>query len=87
MEARGLFAPDIYAIPRQNVFFESSRPEKLARIAALHCTCFIDDLEEVLIDPGFPPGVKRVLFGTRAASPHFAACPSWQGIAQAVFDD
>ena len=86
MEARGFFAPDIYAIPRENVFFESSRPEKLKRIAALRCTCFIDDLEEVLIDPGFPPGVKRVLFGTRDASPHFAACPSWQRIAEAVLD-
>jgi hypothetical protein len=87
MEARGFFAPDMYAIPRENVFFESSRPEKLERIAALRCTCFIDDLEEVLIDPGFPPGVKRVLFGARDASPHFTACPSWQRIAEAVFDD
>src|SRR3954462_371888 len=46
METRGFFAPEIYAIPRENVFFESSRAEKLERIAALRCTCFIDDLEE-----------------------------------------
>jgi hypothetical protein len=87
MEARGFFAPDIYAIPRENVFFETSRPEKLNRIAALNCAYFIDDLEEVLTDPDFPPGVKRLLFGARDASPHFAVCPDWQRIAEAVFDD
>jgi hypothetical protein len=39
-----------------------------------------------LVDPGFPPGVKRVLFGARDASPKFAACPSWRRIAEVVFD-
>jgi hypothetical protein len=87
MEARGFFAPDIYAIPRENVFFETSRAQKLRRIAALDCGCFIDDLEEVLTDPDFPPGVKRVLFGTRDAAPHLAVCPSWRQIAEAVLDD
>src|SRR5947209_6805143 len=61
MEGRGFFHASGYAIPVENVFFESSRADKLRRIAALECTCFIDDLEEVLNDPSFPP-IKRILF-------------------------
>ena len=86
MEARGFFAPDVYAIPRENIYFEVSRAEKLRRIAKLDCAYFIDDLEELLTDPDFPAGVNRVLFGGGGASPHFAICSSWRRIAEAVID-
>jgi hypothetical protein len=86
MEARGFFAPDRYAIPRENVFFEPTRAQKLRRIAALNCAYFIDDLAEVLTDPDFPPGVHRVLFGAAGASPGLAICSSWQRIAEVVLD-
>jgi hypothetical protein len=84
MEARGFFAPKVYAIPRHNVFFEASRADKLKRITGLQCACFIDDLAEVLSDPDFPPGVKRVLFAADGASPHFTTCPSWERITRMV---
>ncbi|HLH98939.1 MAG TPA: hypothetical protein VKW08_27840 [Xanthobacteraceae bacterium] len=87
MEARGFFAPDGCAVPRQNVFFEATRAEKLARIAALGCTHFIDDLAEVLADPAFPPGVTRVLFGSGGAAPDMAVCATWWEIAEVVFDE
>jgi hypothetical protein len=87
MEARGFFAPDRYAIPRENVFFELTRAQKLARIAALKCAYFIDDLEEVLTDPDFPPGVARVLFAATGSSPDLAICSSWQRIAETVLGD
>jgi hypothetical protein len=93
MEARGFFAPDTYAIPRDNIFFESSRAQKLERIAALECAYFIDDLAEVLTDPDFPPGVNRLLFGASVSStggdkpPSMIICSSWQQIAATVFDD
>jgi hypothetical protein len=80
MTARGLL-DDEYGIPITNVFFEGTRAEKLARIAALSCTHFIDDLEEVLIDPAFPPTVRRILLSDgeppRAAMPYIvcARCP------------
>src|SRR5215831_21292178 len=61
MERRGFFTANGYAIPLENVFFEDSRADKLRRIANLACTHFIDDLEEVLNDPGFPP-IRRILF-------------------------
>jgi len=87
VESRGFFAPDIYAIPRENVFFETSRAQKLRRIAALKCAYFIDDLEEVLTDPDFPPGVNRLLFGAGGSSSGVVICSSWQRIAETVFDD
>ena len=86
MEASGFFAPDTYGIPRHNVFFEGTRSEKLRRIAALNCSCFIDDLEEVLTDPEFPAGVERILFGASGPSPRFTACPSWQQISKVVIE-
>jgi hypothetical protein len=73
-----------------NVYFESTRAEKLARIAALDCTHFIDDLEEVLDDPGFPRGVSRILFadGSPPAKPlSYPACMNWQQIEALVFDE
>lgn len=44
------------------VFFEETKPAKLARIAEQGCTHFIDDLPEFLSEPGFPAGVERLLF-------------------------
>src|SRR4029077_5907849 len=85
MEAHGFFATDAYGIPRQNVFFEATRSDKLRRIAALACDCFIDDLEEVLADPDFPPGVDRILLGG-GPSPHFATCANWQQISETLID-
>lgn len=44
------------------VFFELSREEKCARVAALACDCFVDDLPEVLTCAAFPKDVEPVLF-------------------------
>jgi hypothetical protein len=52
---------DTFFIP-ETVFFETSRRAKLERIAALDLDVFVDDLPEVLCDPLFPPGTRRVLF-------------------------
>ena len=52
----------ILPIPEENVFFETTREEKIARIKALNCTHFIDDLVEVLCSPLFPREVQRFLF-------------------------
>ena len=89
MEARGFFDPRKYAITRANVFFEGTRAEKLARIAALGCTHFIDDLVEVLTDRDFPAGVARILFdparGGRSAG--MRACASWREIAATLLPE
>jgi hypothetical protein len=87
MEAKGLFG-DPFGVARGHVFFEATRADKLARIAALGCTHFVDDLEEVLTAPGFPKAVRRIMFSARAetAMP-FPVCASWQALAETIFDD
>ena len=45
-----------------HVFFESTREEKIRRIKTLSCSCFIDDLEEIFLEPSFPAGVQQCLF-------------------------
>jgi hypothetical protein len=88
MTAKGFFADDGYAIPPGNLFFEATRAEKLRRIAMLQCSCFIDDLEEVLDDPDFPPGVRRILFSPAdlpGHAPAYSVCGSWNDIEKLVF--
>ena len=76
MAAQGLLDGD-RGVARADVYFESTRAEKVKRIAALSLTHFIDDLSEVLTDPYFPPNVERILFGDTArpasSSPRWAA--------------
>lgn len=62
LEANGFFSPAGFGLRREDVFFEGTRAEKLRRIAAQGCTVFVDDLEEVLTEPEFPPGVDRWLY-------------------------
>ena len=47
---------------RADVFFEGTRDAKIARIRSLGCTHFIDDLEEVFVDPSFPADVQKFLY-------------------------
>lgn len=86
MEAQGVLDDD-HAVPPRNVYFESTRQEKLARIASLSLTHFIDDLEEVLSDPGFPSDIQRILFA-EGEFPHtvpYLVCPTWHDIEYRVF--
>lgn len=86
MTAHGLLKDDC-ALPIENVFFESTRAEKLGRIAALSLTHFIDDLEEVLTDPGFPPNIKRILFADdrQPVGAPYVVCRTWRDIEEQVF--
>ena len=77
-----------FGIPSSSIFFEGTRSEKLARIAALSCTHFIDDLEEVLLDAAFPPDVDRILFAEREqpnSTAPYAVCVSWPDIEDRIF--
>lgn len=86
MARQGLFDGG-YGIVLQNVHFESTRADKLKRIAALSLTHFVDDLEEVLTDPDFPPHVERILFAEAAqpAAGNYIRCTSWRDIERRVF--
>ncbi|MEK7866700.1 MAG: hypothetical protein AAB434_08440 [Planctomycetota bacterium] len=61
MERAGLLSPTV--LSRDQVWFEETRAAKAARIAALGCTHFVDDLVEVFEEPLFPPDTVRILCG------------------------
>jgi hypothetical protein len=86
MAEHGFFQAAGYGIEPNAVYFESTRQDKIARIAEVGCTHFIDDLEEVLSDPTFPSGVERILFSDVApASVPCIVCPTWRHIEERVF--
>lgn len=87
MTAQGFFRPDGYGVTTDRVFFEATRTDKIARIAALNCGFFIDDLEEVLSDPAFPDGVTRVLLAERANGDarSLIHCRTWRDVTGVVF--
>jgi hypothetical protein len=88
MESLSFFEPDGFGLDPASVYFETTRAEKVARIAALNCSHFIDDLEEVFLEPGFPGAVEGYLLaGNRAPLPTgpFKAMPDWKSIADSIF--
>lgn len=87
MARHRFFAADGFRIPVHRVVFESTRAAKLAAITAIDCSHFIDDLEEVFADPGFPAGAQPILFATTGGLARGTVCPSWEHIAATVFDD
>lgn len=87
MMANGLLDGE-FGISSSNVYFEGTRAEKLARIAALSCTHFIDDLEEVLLDPAFPPKVERILLSEhegRGSRGPYIVCATWRDVEDRIF--
>ncbi len=89
MRDQGFFAEAGYAIPVENIYFEGTRGEKIRRIASTGCSAFIDDLEEVLNDPAFPPHVRRILFaeaGDLSDTAPYAICRTWSAIEEQIFE-
>jgi len=71
------------------VFFELTKEEKIARIAACDCDYFIDDLPEILKMSGYPEKTARLLFDPEQNHDDegvTARFTSWAGI-QAFFDE
>jgi hypothetical protein len=80
LESHGFYARDTGLSP-DRVFLEPTLSGKLARVGSLGCAAFVDDLPEVLAEPGFPPGVRKVLFdpaGAHARPAAVARVTSWQ---------
>lgn len=57
-----LLADHRLIIPEENIYFEITKEDKLARIESFGCDIFIDDLPEILLAQTFPGQVKRFLF-------------------------
>ena len=52
-------------IKPEQVFFEVTKKDKVARIDECECDYYIDDLPEILLMPGFPKKTKRILFDSQ----------------------
>jgi hypothetical protein len=90
IETQGLFSGRGWGLAREHVQFTSTRKEKLKRIAELDCDVFVDDLQEVLTDPDFPPSVRRILLSEIAANRDdlpYRVCRDWSSISEVVFRD
>jgi hypothetical protein len=46
----------------KNLFFESTRREKVIKIAELKLAFFVDDLPEVFLEPEFPKATRSFIF-------------------------
>jgi hypothetical protein len=83
MASQGFFDADGLGLDLAHVFFEGTREAKIDRIRALGCTHFIDDLEEVFLERGFPSGVRKLLYSPDAApgaAGDVSVMPSWPAI-------
>lgn len=56
-------------IEADEVYFELTKSEKLARIVRLELDYFIDDLPEILLADDFPGGTGRILFDPDGKQP------------------
>ncbi len=89
MTGQRFFEPDGLDLGRGNVYFESTRADKIARIEQVGCSHFIDDLEEVFLEPSFPCGVQKILYAPEASlipASGAITMPSWQALCDYFFD-
>lgn len=90
MAGQGFFAEDGFALSTGSVHFEPTRAAKIARIADLGCSHFVDDLEEILREPSFPASTRRYLFAPGQASlpsGPFIAHTGWGTLADDLLAD
>jgi hypothetical protein len=88
MKKHDFFKADGLGLSPQDVFFASTRQEKIARIRQLGCTHFIDDLEETFLEDSFPAGVARILYtplATDSPSSGVRSFSAWKDISRYVF--
>ena len=89
MAAHGVFHPEGLGLAADDVFFEATRAEKIARIRELRCTHFIDDLEETFLEPTFPQAVEQLLYapgGSSGVKRTTRVFSTWQAIGDYLFN-
>ncbi len=88
LEQQGFFDPKKIGLAKDHVSFAGTRPEKVKLIGERGCTHFIDDLEETFLEPSFPKGVERILFGHSHAPeelPGVKPAADWSHVNKYVF--
>lgn len=81
LDHHGFVAAD--ALRPDEIFFEATRADKIARIRALGCTVFVDDLVEVFEDTAFPSDVSRLLIAEDGvAAGDYDVVRSWRQVGE-----
>ena len=73
-------------IAADSVYFELTKDAKLARIKALGCDVFIDDLPEIIEAPAFPRATEGILFDpdNHHLDSKLARVQNWQKLQQRI---
>ena len=89
MRINSFFEADGFGLSQENVYFESTRREKIERIKHLRCTHFIDDLEETFLENSFPTNVEKILYAPHmqhSSLPGVRVFTTWEEISDYFFD-
>ena len=89
MRKNSFFETDGLGLSQENVYFESTRREKIKRIRNLGCTHFIDDLEETFLEDSFPTNVEKILYAPHmqySSLPGVRVVTTWEEISDYFFD-
>ncbi len=89
MRKSRFFEFDGLDLSQEDVYFESTRREKIERIRYLRCTHFIDDLEETFFENSFPRNVEKILYaphGKHVALQGIRVITSWEAMIDYFFD-
>ncbi|MDC0335562.1 hypothetical protein OAN24_01515, partial [Pseudodesulfovibrio sp.] len=90
MEDRGFFLPVCsggFGFSPGDVFFESKREGKVARINGLGCDVFVDDLIEVLDHADLDDSIERILFQDKPGEADCCVLAGpWPTIARHLFN-
>lgn len=88
LKRQGFMDPEGAGLEKGRIFFEHPRENKINRITDLKCTHFIDDLEEVFMEPQFPKDVTRILFSDQnnySGENQLKVCRQWREIEEFIF--
>lgn len=88
LEQHGFIHETRTGLRKTDVFFESTRAEKIGRVKALGATHFIDDLEETFLETSFPRGVEKILIATHGQPgqlPGVMSFSTWRQIHEHLF--
>lgn len=90
LEQHRLLDFESYGLTGEDIYFESTRKDKINRIEKLGCTHFIDDLEETFLERSFPDTVKKLLYSPHLPAPTVAyveLAGTWNQMTDHLFHD
>ncbi len=93
MSRNGVFDERGFGLSPEQVYFGSTRLEKIGQIVRVGCSHFIDDLEEVFQEKTFPAGVNKLLYSPDEDAvahdlidlPRVMRFQNWQQIGEYIF--